>query len=57
MGDVSTDGKGENFSSKVVFYDAYITNGTPHISRRDGVALDDYKTAKKGAKSSVVCFK
>ena len=33
-----------------LFYDAYISSGVPRITVRDSVALDQYKTAIKGAK-------
>lgn len=50
FGYVSNNGSGEAVCSKISFYDATITNGTPHISVRDGVGLDEYKVARKGAK-------
>lgn len=53
FGYVSTEEKEENQSSVIVFYDANIVEKDQknyHISRRDCVALDEYKTAKKGAK-------
>ena len=51
FGYVSNDGK-ENIQSysKICFYDATIFKGTPYISVRDGVGLDEYKVARKGAK-------
>ena len=51
FGYVSNDGK-ENIQShsKLCFYDATIFKGTPYISVRDGVGLDEYKVARKGAK-------
>ena len=51
FGDVSNDGK-ENIQShsKICFYDATIFKGTPYISVRDGVGLDEYKVARKSAK-------
>lgn len=36
--------------SKILFYDAVITNGNPIISVRDSVALDEFRTAIDGAK-------
>lgn len=36
--------------SRIVFYDATICEGNPRVTVRDSVALDDFKTAKKGAK-------
>ena len=36
--------------SKVIFYDALLDGTQSYISIRDSVALDEYKTAKKGAK-------
>ena len=53
--DGQTDGWGDDtrnqLGSKIVFYDATLTdNSSCHISIRDSVALDEYKTAKKGAK-------
>ena len=42
--------RSEQMESKVIFYDANITDGTPYVSVRDSVALDEFKTAKKGAK-------
>lgn len=39
--------------SRIIFYDANMVNdaiGKYHISKRDSVALDEYKTAKDGAK-------
>ncbi len=39
--------------SKVIFYDGTITEGSPYITVRDSVALDEFKTAKKGAKFDV----
>ena len=52
FGYVSNDGREETiqFHSKICFYDATISDGTPHISVRDGVGLDEYKVARKGAK-------
>ena len=54
FGDVEINrGKKEDVlmsESRIVFYDATISAGTPRITVRDSVALDDYKTAKKGAK-------
>lgn len=54
FGDVEINrGKNEDVyisESRIVFYDATISAGTPRITVRDSVALDDYKTAKKGAK-------
>lgn len=44
------DTMADQAGSKVIFYDAVITNGIPKISVRDSVALDDFKIAKKGAK-------
>ncbi len=45
------DEKANNVESSVIFYDATLKNDSPcHISIRDNVALDEYKTAKKGAK-------
>lgn len=41
---------GENLESRIVFYDAEIKEGTAYVSVRDSVALDEYKTAKKGYK-------
>lgn len=38
----------ENKSSRIIVYDAVLKTGEkPHITRRDFVALDEYKTAKK----------
>ena len=37
-------------SSKIIFYDAFLDSNDSHISVRDSVSLDEYKTAKKGAK-------
>ena len=45
--------KGEDFcNSNLIFYDANISqsNTNHYVSVRDSVALDEYKTAKKGAK-------
>ena len=42
--------KANQSESHITFYDATITSKTWHISVRDRVALDEYKTAKKGAK-------
>ena len=57
FGDVCISGKtcneidrDKSISSKVVFYDALISSGKSYISVRDSVALDDFKTARKGAK-------
>ena len=52
FGYVSNDGREETiqFHSKICFYDATISDGTPHISVRDGVGLDEYKVARKDAK-------
>ena len=50
FGDVSNDGENIQFHSKICFYDATISDGTPHISVRDGVGLDEYKVARKSAK-------
>lgn len=36
--------------SSILFYDATITGGEKHISVRDSVKLDEFKTAVKGAK-------
>lgn len=39
------------WGSRILFYDAVLDDGSPcHIVTRDSVALDDFKTAKKGAK-------
>ena len=41
----------ENKSSRIIVYDAVLKTGEkPHITRRDFVALDEYKTAKQGSK-------
>ncbi len=54
LGDVGP--KGINVNSSVIFYDAGIPKEIKtadiekHITIRDSVALDEYKTAKKGAK-------
>jgi len=43
----------ESIESRLLFYDAIINTeneGVNHISIRDSVALDEHKTAKKGAK-------
>ena len=50
FGYVSNDGENIQSNSKICFYDATISKGTPHISVRDGVGLDEYKVARKGAK-------
>ena len=52
FGYVSNDGREETiqFHSKICFYDATISEGTPHISVRDGVRLDKYKVALKSKK-------
>ena len=50
FGDVSNDGENIQSHSKICFYDATISKGTPHISVRDGVGLDEYKVARKSAK-------
>ena len=42
--------KADQSESCIIFYDATITSDTWHISVRDNVALDEYKTAKKGSK-------
>ena len=51
FGYVSNDGKENTQShSKICFYDATISKGTPYISVRDGVSLDEYKVVRKGEK-------
>lgn len=50
FGYVSNDGENIQSNSKICFYDATIFKGTPYISVRDGVGLDEYKVARKGAK-------
>ena len=50
FGYVSNDGENIQSHSKICFYDATIFKGTPYISVRDGVGLDEYKVARKGAK-------
>ena len=50
FGYVSNDGENIQSHSKICFYDATISKGTPHISVRDGVGLDEYKVARKSAK-------
>ena len=46
-----TSSSHKQVESRVVFYDAVLTSNSPcYISVRDSVALDEYKTAKKGAK-------
>lgn len=41
----------ENISSRIIVYDACLKEGeNPFITRRDFVALDEYKTAKPGSK-------
>ena len=40
-----------NIESRIIFYDAVLHSKSPrHISVRDSVSLDEYRTAKKGAK-------
>jgi len=48
-GDEIDDGEALT-ESKIVVYDAHIYEGEPYTTKRDMVALDDYKTAKPGAK-------
>ena len=54
LGDISkNNGDGsetETVESKVIFYDAELSDKEYHVTVRDSVALDDYKTAIKGAK-------
>lgn len=50
FGYVSNSGKAEKAASRIVFFDAFPTSGSLNITVRDSVALDECKTAKKGAK-------
>ena len=49
LGDVDIK-TGETLESGIIFYDGNITPGDYHVSIRDSVALDKYKTAETGAK-------
>ncbi|MGN0291426.1 MAG: RAMP superfamily CRISPR-associated protein [Lachnospiraceae bacterium] len=40
----------KNTDSRVIVYDAVLTGEEYHISSRDGVGLDEWKTVKEGAK-------
>ncbi len=44
------DSDSDQSGSEVIFYDATIKEGTPLVTVRDSVALDEFKTAKSGAK-------
>ena len=46
----SSDTKADQSESTVLFYDAVISSGEPRITVRDSVSLDEWKTARKGAK-------
>ena len=53
LGDVDKntgDGNASQIESAIIFYDATLTSNDYHITVRDSVALDEYKTAKDGAK-------
>lgn len=45
-----TDKTSTNENSRLVFYDAKLLDENYHITQRDGVGLDEYKTAIKGCK-------
>ena len=48
--DNKADKSVENVSSRIIVYDARLKAGEPYITRRDFVALDEYKAAKQGSK-------
>ena len=45
------DSESSKKESRIIFYDAVLKSKSPkHISTRDSVSLDEYRTAKRGAK-------